>query len=144
MYAAYDVLSDGLKATLDGLRALHSSRHVFGAEADARRGDLKDRIGNPRACDTGRYPPQGSFEPLVIDDGVATEAEVEALEAYFDTRLEDEYPGWELNEGSTGEYVIELGTDDFEVLQEHTTRHSETDVLRHTLAGAAASAPPAS
>ena len=47
MYAAYDALSDGLKATLDGLRALHSSRHVFGAAADARRGDLKGRIGNP-------------------------------------------------------------------------------------------------
>ena len=31
MYAAHDALSDGLKATLDGLRALHSSRHVFGA-----------------------------------------------------------------------------------------------------------------
>ena len=31
MYAAYDALSDGLKATLAGLRAVHSSRHVFGA-----------------------------------------------------------------------------------------------------------------
>jgi len=29
MYAAYDALSDGLKATLEGLRAVHSSRHVF-------------------------------------------------------------------------------------------------------------------
>ncbi|MEN0074051.1 MAG: TauD/TfdA family dioxygenase [Paracraurococcus sp.] len=31
MYAAYDALSEGLKATLAGLRAVHSSRHVFGA-----------------------------------------------------------------------------------------------------------------
>jgi len=31
MYAAYEALSDGLKATLDGLKAFHSSRHVFGA-----------------------------------------------------------------------------------------------------------------
>jgi taurine dioxygenase len=30
MYRAYDALSDGLKRTLEGLRALHSSRHVFG------------------------------------------------------------------------------------------------------------------
>src|SRR5712675_1109861 len=46
MYAAYDALSDGLKATLDGLSACHSSRHVFGPEAHARRGDLAGRIGN--------------------------------------------------------------------------------------------------
>src|SRR5215469_17711314 len=30
MYCAYDALSEVLKRTLDGLRALHSSRHVFG------------------------------------------------------------------------------------------------------------------
>ena len=42
MYAAYDALSDGLKSTLEGLRAVHSSRHVFGpkvqteAHADGR------------------------------------------------------------------------------------------------------------
>ena len=33
MYRAYDALSDGLKQTLLGLRAVHSSRHVFGAGA---------------------------------------------------------------------------------------------------------------
>src|SRR6266702_7667288 len=37
MYAAYEALSDVLKATLERLKALHSSRHVFGAEAHARR-----------------------------------------------------------------------------------------------------------
>lgn len=31
MYAAYDALSDGLKKTLEGMRAVHSSEHVFGA-----------------------------------------------------------------------------------------------------------------
>src|SRR6476620_5063220 len=42
MYATYAALSDGLKATLEGLRAVHSSRHVFGpkvqteAHADGR------------------------------------------------------------------------------------------------------------
>ena len=30
MYAAYEALSPGLKKTLDGLRAIHSSEHVFG------------------------------------------------------------------------------------------------------------------
>jgi taurine dioxygenase len=60
MYAAYDALSDGLKATLDGLRACHSSRHVFGLEAHARRGDLVGRIGNPELAT------QDAVHPAVI------------------------------------------------------------------------------
>jgi len=60
MYAAYDALSGGLKATLDGLRACHSSRHVFGAEAHTRRGDLQGRIGNPELAT------QDAVHPVVI------------------------------------------------------------------------------
>ena len=30
MYAAYDALSDGLKRTLEGMSAVHGSRHIFG------------------------------------------------------------------------------------------------------------------
>src|SRR3984893_12531865 len=60
MYAAYDALSDGLKATLDGLKARHSSRHVFGAAADARRGDLRGRIGNTELAT------QDAVHPVVI------------------------------------------------------------------------------
>src|SRR5580658_3198783 len=60
MYAAYDALSDGLKATLDGLRACHSSRHVFGPEAYARRGDLVGRLGNPELAT------QDAVHPAVI------------------------------------------------------------------------------
>jgi len=60
MYAAYDALSDGLKATLEGLRACHSSRHVFGAEAYARRGDLAGRLGNPELAT------QDAVHPVVI------------------------------------------------------------------------------
>ena len=40
MYAAYDALSDGLKQTLAGLRAVHSSRHVFGVVRDDDEGPL--------------------------------------------------------------------------------------------------------
>ena len=47
--AAYDTLSDGLKQTLAGLRAVHSSRHVFGDEAN-RPADLAGRLGNPEAA----------------------------------------------------------------------------------------------
>ncbi|MYA16881.1 MAG: TauD/TfdA family dioxygenase [Gammaproteobacteria bacterium] len=40
MYKAFDALSPGLQRTLEGLNAVHSSRHVFGAEgAYAQRGD---------------------------------------------------------------------------------------------------------
>jgi taurine dioxygenase len=60
MYAAYDALSDGLQATLAGLRACHSSRHVFGAGAMARRGDLAGRIGNPELAT------QDAVHPAVI------------------------------------------------------------------------------
>src|SRR5215468_4687183 len=60
MYAAYDALSDGLKATLEGLKALHSSRHVFGAAAAARRGDLEGRIRNPELAT------QDAVHPVVI------------------------------------------------------------------------------
>jgi taurine dioxygenase len=47
--AAYDTLSEGLKETLAGLRAVHSSRHVFGAKAP-RPADLDDRFGNAEAA----------------------------------------------------------------------------------------------
>jgi taurine dioxygenase len=47
MSLAYDALSDGLKRTLEGLRAVHSSRHVFGKDAAYRKSDLKERFSNP-------------------------------------------------------------------------------------------------
>jgi len=60
MYAAYDALSDGLKQTLEGLQAVHSSRHVFGVEAYAGRGDLKGRYLNPEAAT------QDAVHPVVV------------------------------------------------------------------------------
>jgi len=56
MYAAYDALSDGLKQTLAGLRALHSSRHVFGVK----RPGMEGRIGNPDLAT------QDAVHPVVI------------------------------------------------------------------------------
>lgn len=54
MYAAYDSLPEATKARIDGARALHSSRHVFGAGAghltDAENNDQGDRYGNPEAA----------------------------------------------------------------------------------------------
>ena len=60
MYAAYDALSDGLKATLEGLRACHSSRHVFGPQGRARERDFTGRIGNPDLAT------QDAVHPVVI------------------------------------------------------------------------------
>jgi taurine dioxygenase len=60
MYAAYDALSDGLKRTLEPLRAVHSSRHIFGPEAMARRGDLNDRLRNAELA------VQDAVHPVVI------------------------------------------------------------------------------
>ena len=54
MYAAYDALSAGLKLTLGGLRAVHSSRHVFGVARDGR------RFRNPEAA------VQDAVHPVVI------------------------------------------------------------------------------
>jgi len=34
MYKAYETLSPGLQATLEGMRAIHSSRHIFGEQSE--------------------------------------------------------------------------------------------------------------
>ena len=51
MSLAYEALSPGLQRTLEGLSALHSTRHVFGEDAAyARKADLDGRIGNAAAA----------------------------------------------------------------------------------------------
>ncbi len=62
MYAAYDALSDGLKETLSRMKAVHSSRHVFGRNANyMKRGeDLGGRLGNEDAAT------QDAVHPVVI------------------------------------------------------------------------------
>ena len=88
MVAAFEALSDGLKATLRGLRAVHSSRHVFGAAAGyAKIGDAAGRIGNPE-----RVTPD-VVHPVVIrhpDSG----REVLYVNPAFTTRFD----GWSVAE----------------------------------------------
>jgi taurine dioxygenase len=61
MYAAYEALSPGLQRTLEGLKALHSSRHAFGASARRlAESDLKGRVGNPELAT------QDAIHPVVI------------------------------------------------------------------------------
>lgn len=60
-FAAYDCLSAGLKQTLEGLNAIHSSRHVFGHGSRAHTtSDLGDRLHNPDLAT------QDAIHPVVI------------------------------------------------------------------------------
>ncbi len=67
MFSAYEALSDGLKETLAGMKALHSSRHVFGAAAkrQGEKGDYAGRIGNEAAA------LQDSIHPVVISHPIS-------------------------------------------------------------------------
>ena len=60
--AAYEGLSDGLKATLEDMNACHSSRHIFGAEKSrvSQVEELGSRIGNPKLAT------QNSVHPIVL------------------------------------------------------------------------------
>lgn len=61
MYTAFESLSDGLKQALLGLRAVHSSRHVFGANSPRRAGmDIGERVGNENLAT------QDAVHPAVI------------------------------------------------------------------------------
>ena len=61
MWLAYEGLSVGLKRTLEGLRAVHSSRHVFGAKGKTEKGrDYGSRLGNEEAAT------QDAVHPVVL------------------------------------------------------------------------------
>lgn len=61
MYGAYDGLSDGLKATLENMNAVHSAHHVFGAAAELEE-NTDGRIGNSGAADALEDP----VHPVII------------------------------------------------------------------------------
>lgn len=67
MFAAYDTLSDGLKDTLQGLKAVHSSRHAFGKAAryKTRGEDLDTRLGNADLAT------QDAVHPVVISHPIS-------------------------------------------------------------------------
>ncbi len=62
MTAAYDDLSDGLKKTLEGMHAVHSSRHIFGANKSrvSQVEELGERILNPELAT------QDATHPIVL------------------------------------------------------------------------------
>ena len=82
MHHAYEALSDGLKRTLEGLRAVHSSRHVFGAAARYAK-ETAGRIGNAERAT------QDAVHPVVIRHP-ETGRKTLYVNAAFTTRFE----GW--------------------------------------------------
>ena len=60
MYRAYETLSEGMKRALSDLRAVHSSRHVFGENRKRQQPDVGDRLANPHLAT------QDAIHPVVI------------------------------------------------------------------------------
>jgi len=84
MYAAYDSLSDGLKTTLESLRAVHSSSHVFGKAAiESEREENEGRYLNAEAAT------QDAIHPVVIAHPVSSR---KAL--YVNTQFALRFEGW--------------------------------------------------
>lgn len=83
MYAAFETLSDGLKDTLRGLNAWHSSRHVFGAVRQTDEAATTGRVGNPEAAT------QDSLHPAVIRHPLSGR---EAL--YVNPQFTTRFDGW--------------------------------------------------
>ena len=87
MPAAYDALSPGLKKTLSGLRAEHSSRHAFGAAARAKAaeagGDIVGRIGNAELAT------QDAVHPVVIKHPLSGRPSL-----YVNTDFTLRFEGW--------------------------------------------------
>ena len=85
MFSAFESLSDGLKETLMGLRAVHSSRHVFGDKSryQTENSDLGDRLGN---TDAAR---QDAVHPVVIRHPISGRRAL-----YINSGFTTHFDGW--------------------------------------------------
>jgi taurine dioxygenase len=92
MYAAYDALSPGFAKMLEGLRAVHSARHIFGEGPDTyyNQGDAGGtRIGNAAAAETL----QDVTHPVVITHPLSGK---KAL--YVNPSFTTRFDGWTVEE----------------------------------------------
>ena len=87
MAQAYDALSDGLKRTLKSLRAVHSSRQVFGVESYMANPDRKDRLLNPELAT------QEAMHPVVI-----RHPETGRHTLYVNATFTTHFEGWTVEE----------------------------------------------
>ncbi len=72
--AAYDALSDGLKRTLGTLRALHSNRHLYGAQGIYRKTDLASQLKGEEGVGDATHPvvithPESGRKALYVNPG---------------------------------------------------------------------------
>lgn len=82
MSLAFDALSDGLKRTLEGLRAVHSSRHVFGAATEHSK-QTAGRIGNADLAT------QDAVHPVII-----RHPETKRKTLYVNPAFTTHFEGW--------------------------------------------------
>lgn len=101
MYLAYQMLSDGMKRMLEGLRAVHSSRHVFGTEQSYRDADaFEGRISNAELAT------QDAVHPMVI-----THPDTGRKALYVNPTFTVRVDGWSTEESqSLLEYLYEHAT----------------------------------
>ncbi len=86
MSLAFEALSSGLRDTLRSLRAVHSSRHVFGARSNYQ-AETGDRLGNPELAT------QDAVHPVVVRHP-GTGREILYVNPAFTTHIE----GWTVAE----------------------------------------------
>jgi len=90
MFAAYEALSDGLKKTLGGLKALHSTRHTFGKipkTGERAEKEFAGRLGNQELAT------QDSVHPVVIRHPISGK---KAL--YVNGGFTTNFEGWTIEE----------------------------------------------
>lgn len=106
MYKAYDSLSEGMKKMLNGLNAVHSSRHVFGDQS-AYVEAMDDRLSNTEAAT------QDAIHPVII-----THPESGRKALYVNPAFTLHFEGWTAEESKPLlDYLYTHAT-----LMENTTR----------------------
>ena len=106
MYLAAEALSDGLRRTLMGMSAVHSSRHVFGSKGFYSRME-DDRYHNPELAT------QDAVHPVIVRHPVSGRAAL-----YVNPGFTLRFDGWTLEESRPLlTYLYELGA-----REEHTCR----------------------
>ena len=104
MYKAYETLSNGMKKTLETMRACHSSRHVFGAHTGYAEAS-NQRISNPELAT------QDAIHPVII-----THPESKRKALYVNPEFTVNFEGW----------TVEESKPLLDYLAEHTTQQENT------------------
>jgi len=104
MYKAYETLSNGMKKTLETMKACHSSRHVFGAHTGYAEAS-NQRISNPELAT------QDAIHPVII-----THPESKRKALYVNPEFTVNFEGW----------TVEESKPLLDYLAEHTTQQENT------------------